>query len=108
MKAEMALGKSALQRRDELAPKDATQRFDGKKEAVTRADPAGVVEGEAAGRNDAVDMRMMFQLLVPGMKHAEEADVGAEVLRITSDFEQRFSAGVEQQIVEDLFVLQGQ
>ena len=108
MKAEMAFGKSALQTRDELAPKDATQHFDGKEEAVTRVDPAGVVEGEAAGRNDAVDMRMMFQLLVPGMEHAEEADVGAEMLGITSDFEQRFSAGVEQQTVDDLLILQGQ
>ena len=61
-----------------------------------------MVEGESARRNHAMDMRMMFQLLVPGMEHAEEADVGTEMFRIPSDFAQRFSAGAEQQTVDDL------
>ena len=51
---------------------------------------------------------MMFQLLVPGMEHAEEADVGTEMFRIPGDFAQRFSTGPEQQIVDDLLILQGQ
>ena len=66
------------------------------------------VEGEPARRNDAVDMRMVFQLLVPGMEHAEEADVGAERLGITNDFEQGFSAGAAEQTVDHLLILQGQ
>jgi hypothetical protein len=55
-----------------------------------------------------MDMRMMLQLLIPGMEHAEEADVRAEMPGIASDFDERFRAGAEQQIVDDLLILQGQ
>jgi hypothetical protein len=47
-----------------------------------------VVRSEAAGGEHAVDMGMMLQALVPGMEHAEEADLGAEVAGIASDLEQ--------------------
>src|SRR6266705_3410148 len=36
----------------------------------------GVIGGESAGRNHAMDMRVKLELLVPGVQHAEEADLG--------------------------------
>ena len=53
-------------------------------------------------------MRMMLQSLVPGVEHAEEADLGAEVPGIAGDLQQGFGAGPEQQIVDQPFVLQCQ
>jgi len=47
------------------------------------SNPAGVIVGESAGGNDAVDMGMKLQFLIPGMQHAEEADLGAEMPRVT-------------------------
>ncbi len=38
-----------------------------------------------------MDMRMVFQLLIPGMQNAEKADLGTEMFGIASDFEQRCS-----------------
>lgn len=55
-----------------------------------------------------MDVRMMLQLLIPGMENAEEADVGPEMFGIASDFDQRFSAGAEQQIVDHFLILQCQ
>ena len=55
-----------------------------------------------------MNMRVMLQILPPRMKHAEKADLRSQVFRISRDFGQRFSACPEQQIVESLFVLQGQ
>ena len=49
---------------------------------------------------------MVLEVLSPGMEHAEQADIGTEMLRVTSDFEQRGSAGAEEQIVEQPLVLQ--
>jgi len=67
-----------------------------------------VVRSEAAGGGEhAVDMGMMLQALVPGMEHAEEADLGAEVPGIASDLEQGCGAGVEQQVINQALVLQG-
>ena len=38
-----------------------------------------MIAGESAGRNDTVDMGMKLEFLVPGMEHAEEADLGSEM-----------------------------
>jgi hypothetical protein len=105
---KLALGESLLQSVDELAAKDPSQDLAGKKEAATGTDPAGVVGGKSSGSNDAMDMGMGLQLLTPGMQHAEEADLGPEMSRRASDFEQGFGTGTEQQAVEELLVLQGE
>ena len=64
-----------------------------------------MVLSEAAGCNDAVDVRMKLQALIPAMEHAEEADFGTEMPWITSDFKQCLSAGMEQQVVDQPLVL---
>src|SRR5258708_6280635 len=55
-----------------------------------------------------MNVRMNFEFLAPGMQHAEEANLCAEVSRMASDFEKGFGTGAEQEIVEDLLVLQNQ
>src|SRR5256885_2387704 len=55
-----------------------------------------------------MNMRMNFEFLAPGMQHAEEANLCAEVSRIASHFEKGFGTGAEQEIVEDLLGLQNQ
>jgi hypothetical protein len=59
-----------------------------------------------SGGNHAVDMGMMLESLVPGMEHAEETDLGAEVTRIAGDLQQSCSTGVKQQVVDQPFILQ--
>ena len=49
---------------------------------------------------------MIFDLLVPGMQHAEEADLGAEMVRVARDFEKSFRAATKQQVVDNFLVLQ--
>jgi len=75
-----------LQTSDELATKHAPQYGDGKEEARVGSNPAGVIAGESAGWNDTVDMGMKLEFLVPGMEHAEEADLGAEMGGVSCDF----------------------
>ena len=76
-----------LEAGDELAAEHAPQYGDGKEEAWVRSNPTGVIERESAGGNDTMDMRMKLEFLVPGMEHAEETDLGAEMGGITSHFE---------------------
>src|ERR1017187_717467 len=92
--------KGGLESGDKLAAEDTAEYFDGKEEGSARGDPAGVIRSETAGGQHAVDMGMMLQSLVPGMEHAEEADLRAEVPGIASDLQQRCSAGVKQQVVD--------
>ena len=49
---------------------------------------------------------MMLQTLVPGVEHAEEADLSTEVPGIAGDLQESCGAGAKQQVVKDAFVLQ--
>ena len=93
---------------DELAAEDAAEHADGQEEGTPGGDPAGVIRREAAGCNDAVDVRMKLQALIPAVEHAEETDLGSEMPWIASDFKQGLSAGVKEQVVDQPFVLQGE
>jgi hypothetical protein len=108
MEAQLAFGESAFQSRDELAPKNPRQNRKRKKEAATGGEPAAVVGRESAGGDHTMDMRMMLQLLVPGVEDTKEANLSAQVPGMASDFQQGLGAGAEQQIVENLLVLQSQ
>ncbi len=67
-----------------------------------------MIEGQSAGGHYAMGMRVMFEFLIPGVEHAEEADLGTEMFGIASDFEEGFSTALPQEIVQDLLVLQGE
>ena len=108
VETQLALGESAFQSCDELAPKDPSQDGKGQKEAATGTKPTVMVRGESAGGDNTMDMRMMLQLLVPSVEDTEKANLGAEMPGMARDFQQGLGAGAEQQIVNDLFVLQRQ
>jgi hypothetical protein len=53
-------------------------------------------------------VRVLFEFLIPGVQNADKADLGSEVPGIGGNLNQRFRAGSEQQIVDNLLVLQSQ
>ena len=53
-----------------------------------------------------MQVRMMQQILAPGVKDGEESDSGAQVLGIGGDGEQGLRSGAEQNAVHDPFVLE--
>ena len=72
------------------------------------SNPATVIQRESAGGNDTVDMGMKLEFLVPGVQHAEEADLGSEMGGIARDLQQSFGTGPEQQTVDEFPVLESQ
>src|ERR1019366_6747594 len=100
IEAELSFAAGALQRSHELTAKNSAQHFDGKKERA-----AGVIARESTGGNHAMDMGMMLEPLIPGVQHAEETDLGAQMSGIASNFEQGCGAGVKEQVVDHPFVL---
>jgi hypothetical protein len=54
-----------------------------------------------------VQVRVVQQVLPPGMEHGEKADAGAQMLGVACDGEQRFGGGAEQNVVNHLFVEKG-
>ena len=108
MEVELAVLEGSFKTSDELAAKHAAEHLDGKKESMAWLDPARAIGRQTAGGNDAMDMRVKAQLLIPGVENAEEANLCAEMLGIASDFQKSFGTGAEQQIVDDLLVLHGE
>jgi hypothetical protein len=94
-KTQFAGGESLPQRVQELATKQFRQRFDGEKEGITRLDPARAVKGKSAFRNHAMHVRMMFQLLIPGVEDAEKANLSSQQSWVAGQLEQGRSAESE-------------
>jgi hypothetical protein len=63
---------------------------------------------EAAGRDHAVNVGMNLKILPPSVEHTEETDLGAQVLGIGGNLQQRRGAGVEQEVIDDFLVLQSE
>src|SRR5271157_337451 len=108
IEAELPFAAGALQRSHELTAKNSAQHFDGKKERVAGVNPVGVIQRESTRWDHAMDMGMMLEPLIPGVQHAEETDLGAQMSGIASHFEQGCGAGAEQQVVDEFLVLQGE
>ena len=53
-------------------------------------------------------MRVMFEFLIPGVEHTEEADLGVEMSGIASHFEEGCGTGLQQEMVQEFLVLQGE
>ena len=106
VKPELSGSVSLLERFEKLAAEDFAEHPFRKKEAIiARAHPMGMVAGQTAGSDDAVNMGMMLQLLIPGMENAEEADLGAEASGVCGNFDESLCARAEQQSVDHLLVL---
>ena len=106
VEVEIAAMKSSSESGEELTTEDAAEHGDGQEESVRRTDPSVMIGSQSAGSHDAMDMGMEQQSLIPRVQHAEEGDLGAQMARVAGDFQQRFGAGMEQQVEDEFFVLQ--
>ena len=88
--------------------------FNGQEEGLARflgtaaGDPALAMGRQSSRRDDPMQMRVMGKLLAPGVEDGEESDLGAQMFGISGNRAERGRHGVEQQVVDDGLVLQGQ
>jgi hypothetical protein len=80
--AQLASGEGLVQILEKQTTEQAGQHPHWQEEAGAAGHPAGAIGREAAPRDDAVQMRMMEQILPPRVQHGEEADLGPQVVRI--------------------------
>lgn len=73
------------------------EHADGEEEPVAfGCDPAGVIEGEPAGWEEAVRVRMKTQVLRPGMQNGEHSDPCPKTTWIGGDLQQRLGSCAKQ------------
>jgi hypothetical protein len=95
VKLEPVSLEGTLELSDELSPKQPAQDVDMHEETFSTPDPSLLVEAQAAAGDDAVQMGMELKVLSPGMQQREAAELGAEMLRVSSECQQRFGSGSE-------------
>src|ERR1700689_4990599 len=91
----------------EQAAKHRRQHRDRQEESWPAGDPAFTVRSDSAARYKEVSMRVMLKGLTPGVQHAEETNLGTEVLWVGGDLPQRLRGRLEQDVVDHGLVLEG-
>ena len=78
---------SLLEQGQHLAPEEAAEYAHRQEETRSAGDPTGVVEGESTGRDKAMQVRMMAQVLAPSVEYDENSDAGTEMAWISGDLQ---------------------
>src|SRR5262249_6208322 len=93
---------------EKAAPKEPTEDFHGQEEIGGAWHPAGAVWSAASTWNDTVEVRMVLQLLAPGVQDRQKADVRAEMRRLSGHGQEGFRDGAKEEGVEEPWVLESQ
>ena len=88
-----------LERGPELAAHQPGEGFDRDEEALAGRKPVAAVLGNAAAADQAMDMRVVKELLGPGMKHGEYTNGGADEAGIAGKLDDRLGRRLHQQSV---------
>ena len=67
------LFESLLEKVEELALEDRTECFYGEEEVFAGGDPTSLIERQSTGRDKAVEVEVVLELLVPGMQDTDKA-----------------------------------
>src|SRR5262245_10210424 len=62
---------------EEGAAEESAEDTHRQEEALGTRDPRRAIHGQAPRGDEAMEMRVMVELLAPGMEHAEQANLGA-------------------------------
>src|SRR5271157_198618 len=68
--------------------------------------PAGVIEGQSAGGDETMQVRMMLEVLTPGVQHGEHTDACAEMAWIGSNLQQGLGSCAKQHRIEEPLIAQ--
>src|SRR5687767_14989841 len=77
---QVALRVELLQSRQVQAPKAPREDADGQEEVRATREPLSPIGRQAPRGQDTMEMRVMVQLLAPGVEHGEAPDLCAEML----------------------------
>ena len=100
-----SLVEGAAKQSQELAPEHAAEHAHRQEESWPAGDPARAIGSQPTSRHDAMHMRMVLEVLAPGVEDGQEPDLGPEVLGIGGDLPQGFGGGSEQKAVDLPLVL---
>jgi hypothetical protein len=105
---ELSAVEGGLQGVEKEAAEQTGEDADWEEEVRTAADPAGTVRAKPAARDGAMDVRMIEQVLAPGVEDGEEAEIGSQVFRVAREGEQGLGNGAQEDAVNHAWVLESE
>ena len=90
----------------ELATEDGAQGFDTEQEVIAGGDPAVLIDREHSFWEQAMEVKVVSELLVPGMQ--DEGKTRSSLKVILSKFQEGLGDGLKQEFEEQFFVYQDQ
>ena len=93
---ELAPAVDVLERREEQASEAPAEDLHRQEEVWATGEPSGLVRCQAPSGKDTMEMRVMVELLAPGMEHCQAANVRPEMLRVPGDILERLCHGPEE------------
>ena len=100
MEGKPSLIEGTAKQSQKLTPEHAAEHAHRQEESGPAGDPARAIESQPASRHDAMHMRMVLEVLAPGVEDRQDSDLGPEMLGIGGDLLQRFGGGSEQKAVD--------
>jgi hypothetical protein len=76
--SKLIFGECALEQVKELATEDKAECADGKEKPFTSWNPLGAIERQGARWDQAVEMEVIAERLIPGVKHTDESEEPAQ------------------------------
>lgn len=103
---QLPISQQFLQPTEELCPEHRAQRPDGEQELSAACDPAGIalfVFGQRPGSDQAMQVEVWPQLLIPSMQHQRESDLTSQFF--SAERQQRLRRRVEQQLQQQPLIV---
>ncbi len=108
MKAEFSIAESGFQIGDELGAEQTAEHFNRKKKLSPTRDPLVLVRSDSAAGNNAMQVRMMMEVLPPSMQHRQKPDPGTKVPAVGGNSQQRFGGSPKEKALNNPLVPQRQ
>jgi len=99
---QLPFAKGPFEQTDKLAAEDQRKGFDREEESLTGGYPTLEIEGQRPSRNEAVQMEVIAECLVPGVQDTDEPELAIEVS--APKLKQGLRDSFEQDIAEHVLV----
>jgi hypothetical protein len=85
VETKLMLVVGALKSGKKLSAEEPAQESNGKKESGATAHPALFIQAQSSAGNDAMEMRVMMEILPPGVQNGETGDLRPEMFWISAE-----------------------
>ena len=98
---KFVLGAESFQIGYKLSPKELRHHFDREEKVILARLPFPSITGQPAAGDDSMEVRMVHEVLSPGVDNTHETEADSETLRVLCQFPERLGDRAEEKVIQD-------